>query len=121
MQLLLTSLPRRARAAGLLLRLPASQPEHIEVEQVKSPVRLLNQDDVAQVEGADTIRMRPTAPRTRAEANERMPRQVGPTLPVALEIVRRRHVYSVAPTTEEFLHTDHCVTYRYPLTRIQLV
>ena len=27
MQLLLTSLPRRARAAGLLLRLPASQPE----------------------------------------------------------------------------------------------
>ena len=27
LQLLLTSLPRRARAAGLLLRLPASQPE----------------------------------------------------------------------------------------------
>ena len=27
MQLLLTNLPRRARAAGLLLRLPASQPE----------------------------------------------------------------------------------------------
>ena len=27
MQLLLTNLPRRAHAAGLLLRLPASQPE----------------------------------------------------------------------------------------------